>query len=228
MVVPAESSSGPGVSYVPFSVSVPHDAAPGDHAGGIVASLTSAGTGASGQRIVLVQRVGVRVFLRVAGPVSPALSIEQLGASYSGTANPLGGGDVSVSYLVRNTGDINLGFSQEVGVSAVIGDKHSVQLRPVQVLRPGTVVHEQAVLHGVRPAGLLSVKVTLQPIAAANSGVSGIPPVVATTSVFAAPLVLGGIVVVLVGALGLLPLFSGKSLLGLLRARWLGRRSAGS
>ena len=36
------------------------------------------------------------------------------------------------------------------------------------------------------------------------------------------------LVVVLVGALGLLPLFSGKSLLGLLRARWLGRRSAGS
>ncbi len=161
VVVPAESPTAPGSVLVPFVVRVPRDASPGDHVGGILASLTTTG-GSSGRRIVLVQRVGVRVFLHVAGTVHPAIAIDRLSAHYSGSLNPFSTGRVHVSYVIKNTGDIDLGIHQVVSLSGPIADDRHVALAPIQILLPGSSVKESANLTGVRPEGLLRATVTAQ------------------------------------------------------------------
>ena len=58
----------PGESrLVPFTVSIPAEATPGDHAGGIAASVQSP----SGQ-VTLDRRLGTRMYLRVSGESKPA------------------------------------------------------------------------------------------------------------------------------------------------------------
>jgi hypothetical protein len=222
VVVPAESATAPGSVLVPFQVHVPRDASPGDHVGGIVASLTTTG-GSSGRRIVLVQRVGVRVFLHVAGTVHPAIALDQLSAHYSGSLNPLSAGRVHVSYVIKNTGDIDLGIHQVVSLSGPIADDRHVALAPIQILLPGSSVKESANLTGVRPEGLLRATVTAQLKAPPDEGVGALPAVSASTTVLAVSWVGGALIVVLLAGLLLLPLFKGSSLLSLARAR-LGRR----
>ena len=57
---------------IPFRVVVPDNATPGDHArGGIVASVTTRRSDATGQQVDLDQRVAARVYLRVSGPAAP-------------------------------------------------------------------------------------------------------------------------------------------------------------
>ena len=93
MQVPAQTPTGPGEVIEPIAVHVPLKAPPGDHVGGIVASLQTVGTNRSGQRVVLDQRVGTRVFVRVSGArwhrSSPS---PDLHASYDGTLDPVGKG----------------------------------------------------------------------------------------------------------------------------------------
>ena len=74
--VSAKTADGPGQVIVPLTVRIPDNAAPGDHVGGIVVSLRSVGTNSTGQDVVLLQRVGTRVFIRVAGKLVPRASIE--------------------------------------------------------------------------------------------------------------------------------------------------------
>jgi hypothetical protein len=54
--VNAKTSSGPGRLVVPLTVAVPDNATPGDHVGGVVVSLRTIGTNASGQNVVLLHR----------------------------------------------------------------------------------------------------------------------------------------------------------------------------
>ncbi|WP_051796075.1 DUF916 domain-containing protein [Streptomyces sp. NRRL S-87] len=65
---------------IPFTVRIPEDANPGDHVGGIVALNTKVeGIKKDGKVQVGVRRsVGARFYLRVPGPLTPALSIEHL------------------------------------------------------------------------------------------------------------------------------------------------------
>src|SRR5262249_8376221 len=53
---------GRGRSIVPFTLTIPANATPGDHAGGIVASLTTLQTNAKGDKVSVDQRVGARIY----------------------------------------------------------------------------------------------------------------------------------------------------------------------
>jgi hypothetical protein len=196
--VPAETPSGPSRVVVPFVVHVPVKATPGDHAGGIVASLQTEGSNANGQRIVLDQRVGTRVFILVSGPLTPQLAVTDLHAVYEGTANPVGKGQVRVSYLVRNTGNVDLGIDQSVGVSGLIGDNHHVSLAKIPLLLAGKSVAESVVFSGVWPEVLLRQSVTASPVAVPGSSVPGLVPVTASTSVWAVPWTLLAIIVLVI------------------------------
>ncbi len=85
---------GPGESVeVPFAVTLPKDAAPGDYMGGIV---TSAAEG---------DEASIQIRLRVGGALKPSLAVENVHVDYSGTSNPIGKGDATVTYTIHNTGN---------------------------------------------------------------------------------------------------------------------------
>lgn len=72
---------------VPFTLTVPADATPGDHYGGVVTSLV---TETQGKTVRLDHRLGSRLYLRVNGPLTPALTVGGLHATYRGTLDPAG------------------------------------------------------------------------------------------------------------------------------------------
>ena len=196
--VPAATTSGPGRAVVPFVVHVPVKVTPGDHAGGIVASLQTTGSSASGHRIILDQRVGTRVLVLVSGPLTPQLAVTDLHTTYEGTANPVGKGQVKVSYVISNTGNVDLGVDQSVAVSGLIGDNHQVSMPKVPLLLAGKSVAESVVMTGVWPEILLHQSVTAQPVAVPGTTVPGLVPVTASTSVWAIPWTLLAIIVLVI------------------------------
>ena len=71
-------------AVVPVRLQVPADTTPGDYSAGVAASVTS-----SADSIVATeQRVGVRVNIRVAGDLEPALALIALEARYNQSWNP--------------------------------------------------------------------------------------------------------------------------------------------
>lgn len=165
--VPARSINAAGQQIVgsvivPVTLTVPIGASPGDHVGGIVASLDTLGTNSQGARVRLDQRVGTRLFIRVAGPLHPSLSVQHLAIVYHGTANPIGSGTARVSYTVRNTGNVKLGAHQKLVVSGWFGATGSgPKLADIPLLLPGNAVTIHQTLRGVLPEFQLTAKLTL-------------------------------------------------------------------
>ncbi|MEU4569425.1 DUF916 domain-containing protein [Micromonospora sp. NPDC023956] len=149
---------------VPFQLTVPANASPGDHAGGIVVSAAGVRADAAGRTVTVDRRVAARIYLRVAGAVRPALEVEALRIAYDNPVNPFGTGPVVVSYRLRNTGNVRLTGSGQVHVAAPFGWRLA-GTEPVAVpeLLPGAafVVTEQ--INGLVPAGRLSVRVAVDP-----------------------------------------------------------------
>jgi hypothetical protein len=93
---------------VPFTLSVPPDASPGDHAGGIVAlAVPLPGRSKSRVHFTVRQGVGVRVYLHVLGPAHPGLGVTDIRTDVS--APPLsfitGSSRAQVSFDVVNSGN---------------------------------------------------------------------------------------------------------------------------
>lgn len=169
---------------VPFSLTVPANATPGDHTGGLVASLTTEAAGSDGQRVAVEQRVGARVYLRVSGDLTPRLSIEGLTATYRGRW--FGSGDTALSYVVRNTGNVRLGGKQKVWVETPWG---SVVDGPVMAdlpeLLPGSTFRVSSVVPGVLPVGWVDGVAHIDPVAPA--GTTPVPGVAEARTTTAAP-----------------------------------------
>ncbi|MBB2748405.1 UNVERIFIED_ORG: hypothetical protein FHR35_008298 [Microbispora rosea subsp. rosea] len=150
----------PGESAeVPFTVALPDDAAPGEYMGGIVAA--PAPTGAADGR-----RLGIRIRLRVGGELKPSLSVEDLRVRYSGTANPLGTGDATVTYTIRNGGNSVLTARQAVSLSGPFGHwgARAGHIDDSPRLLPGDTWKVSVPVHGVTPALRLTGTVTLVPL----------------------------------------------------------------
>jgi hypothetical protein len=139
---------------VPFVITLPDDAAPGDYAGGIVTSLAQAG------------EVGIRIRLRVGGALKPSLSVESLRVHYSHAPNPIGKGDATVTYTIHNTGNAILTARQSVSASGPFG-RWAVSAGTIAdspPLLPGDTWQVSAPLHGVTPALSLTATVRLVPL----------------------------------------------------------------
>ncbi|MFH7596982.1 DUF916 domain-containing protein [Streptomyces racemochromogenes] len=108
-----------GRKDIPFTVKVPQDAAPGDHVGGIVALNTQVeGVQRDGRVQVGVQRqVGARLYLRVPGPLTPALDVEDVRVSRGAPLLPwTKQARATVTYTLVNRG--NVVVEPKVAVSA--------------------------------------------------------------------------------------------------------------
>lgn len=176
-VPPGESAN------VPFTVSLPDDAAPGDYMGGIVTAPAEAG--AAGGR-----RQGVRIRLRVGGALKPRLSVEDLRVRYSGTSNPFGRGDATVTYTIRNTGNAILAGRQAVSVSGPFGrlGVRSGRIDDSPRLLPGETWKVAVPVHAVAPALRLTATVTLVPLLTDASGsVAPLAPVESGTNAWTVP-----------------------------------------
>ena len=85
---------------------------------------------------------------------------------YSGTANPIGKGDATVTYTIHNTGNAILSARQTVSVSGPFGrwDVGAGTIADTPPLLPGETWKVSAPLHDVTPALRLTATVTLVPL----------------------------------------------------------------
>ncbi|MFB6783157.1 WxL protein peptidoglycan domain-containing protein [Streptomyces sp. NPDC056352] len=185
----------PGRSVeVPFTLTVPHDAAPGDYMGGIVTSSAD-GTDAG-------RRLGIRIRLRVGGALEPKLSVQDLHVRYSGTANPVGKGVATVTYTIHNTGNVILTARQTASLSGPFGlvEARAGHIDDSPALLPGETWKVTVPVHGVAPALRAAGTVTLVPLLTDVSGsVAPLPDVETTTHAWTIPWTLLLCVVVLCG-----------------------------
>ena len=148
---------------MPISVKVPVTAPPGDHAGGILASSRAEGTGPDGKVITLDRRTGSRMYIRVAGPIAPRLTIERLSSSYRPAVNPLSG-TAEVTYRVENRGNVRMGGRQHVSVSGPLGlaakQKPATELPE---LLPGEGVTMHVTFDGVLASAVAVTNVRIEP-----------------------------------------------------------------
>jgi hypothetical protein len=151
---------------VPFRLTVPRNATPGDHAGGIVTSVAEAGTDTAGNRVRVDRRVGARIYLRVTGDLAPAFTVEHLDARYTGALNPFSGGTVTVTYRVRNTGNVRLTGRPQVAVAGPFGILGRTTDAPdLPDILPGGEYTATADVRGAPPLFRLGVDVDLTPVA---------------------------------------------------------------
>jgi hypothetical protein len=197
LTVPARSTGSPGQVVVPVEVNVPANATPGDHTAGILAVQTSVDPSDEGTKVTLEQRVGTRVYVRVSGEVQPELTVGDVSARYEGTANPVGGGNATVTYTLTNTGNVNLGAESVVNVDGLLADS-SASTPDAPLLLVGGSIEVTANVPDVLPQVRLTAKVNVTPIAAPTDIPTELPVVVAGASFWAIPWVLFGIVIALV------------------------------
>ena len=172
---------------VPFRITVPANATPGDHAGGIVASMTApAGTG-EGQ-VSVDRRVGARIYLRVTGTLDPALSVDDVHAGFSGL--PLGQpGTVTVDYTVHNDGNLRLIGRPTVRVAGPfgLGKRHQTGDQLPELL-PGDSFTTSMTIDGIWQLGPLGVDIEIQPETSGDQTLDPAPaPTVTTLTLWVVP-----------------------------------------
>lgn len=151
---------------LPFTITVPADATPGDHAAGVVAAVESAGA-AEASQVNLAQRVGSRIYLRVDGELKPGVAIRGDVASYDGRLNPTVPGSTEVGFDVENTGNSRISVESVVKVSGPFGiDLGTVTPDPVRNLLPGQTAHVVVDVPEAWPTGLQFANIELTPVAA--------------------------------------------------------------
>jgi hypothetical protein len=179
---------------VPIGIQIPTNATPGDHVAGVVTALVAVSHGQQ-VNVRLNQRVGLRVFIRVAGNIRPALSIEHLTTNYHDNWNPIGSGAATVAYRVRNNGNVALGVHQQVTVSGLFGDEASTTPRAITLLLPGEFVDVRTHVSGIFPEIRMNTKVQLRPLVPAGNLDVGLKNVYSANEGFwAVPWVLIGII----------------------------------
>ncbi|QSB14279.1 DUF916 domain-containing protein [Natronosporangium hydrolyticum] len=179
---------------VEFRLRVPANATPGDHAGGIVASLTSRTNDADGQLVDLDRRVAARVYVRVAGPAEPAVQVESVQVSYDNPIAPWGEHRMTVTYVLRNTGNLRVGGDSQVRVTGPFRWRLATSGQTeLPELLPGSTLTVTETVTGLAPVLRLTAAIEVDAV----SSDGPMPQVRRTTGVWAIPWLL--VAVLLVG-----------------------------
>ena len=154
VTVPADESV-----TVPFTLTVPENATPGDQPAGIAASVSTD----EGDDVSMESRVGARIHLRVDGDIMPTLAVEDLDVQYSQNWNPFAPGTATVSWTVRNTGNVRLGAQQALSSSGLFGLATAEEsVEPIREILPGGEAQLQ-VEQEVLPLFVLNSTLSLEP-----------------------------------------------------------------
>ena len=174
-------SLDPGESTeVPFTITVPADARPGDHAAGIVTSLTSTDPSSA---LSVDRRLGTRINVRVAGELTASVAVSAVSARYEASWNPFDSGLLVVEYALTNTGNTRLTGTETVSTAGLLGSRAA----PVQLTEvlPGSTVQIAREVPAFS-LGWVAGAVDLTP-AAVGLGAAPLAPVVAEFSAAAVP-----------------------------------------
>ncbi|MEV0381502.1 DUF916 domain-containing protein [Nonomuraea sp. NPDC050643] len=180
---------------VPFAITVPADATPGDHVGGVIGSVSGEALSGNGQRIKVDRRVAARVYLRVAGPLRPALQFDALDVAYDDPVNPFAGGGAEVTYTLRNTGNVRLGAGSEVSLAGPLGWSLGERGKELPEVLPGSTLTVKERFEGVFPAGRVTATVTLSPRVAVSE------PIARATARWAVPWLLTAVLALAVAVI---------------------------
>lgn len=195
-----------GSAVVPFTLSVPDDALPGDHPGGIVASLSSVGEDDAGNAVTMDTRAGARIHLRVAGDVIPSLGIDDVRLDYRHSWNPFAPGTAELTWDVVNDGNVRLGAEQAADVAGLLGlGGGTVNIEGVREILPGQSAPQSAMIEAW-PVFRLTADLTIAPVLVGTDDVVGpLSASVTSVTVWAVPWVhltllvlVGAVVIVLV------------------------------
>jgi hypothetical protein len=192
-------------AILPIELSVPFTASPGDHAAAVIASLTVVTTDKKHEKIAFEQRLAMRAYLRISGALTPALRVEKFHVAYSPGILL---GHAKVSFIVRNVGNVNLGASDQVKISGLIGPTSTVRLPTLPLLLPGGAAQVTATVNNVWPFVYDTATVRLVPFGQAGAVDPVLHPFTFHNSFWAIPWLIVAIIV------------------GYLVLRWLRRRYA--
>jgi hypothetical protein len=186
---------------LPVTLTIPAGAEPGDHAAGILASNEAPGTGPDGKTVTVDRRTGTRVYLRVGGPLHPALAVTKARSVYHASLDPRKG-DLDVTYTVRNVGNVRLGATQAISVKNIFGrSMKSATPKPIAELLPGNEVqltrHFAGVAATVRDGA--HIKITPTTVGDAAPAPAGATSRTASTWAFPWLLLLLGVALALLG-----------------------------
>jgi hypothetical protein len=176
-------------AVVPFTVTVPADAQPGDHAGGVAAAVKSSGAGSEGGAgLGVTSRFGFRVMTRVLGELEPLLEVANPQASYTTAWNPAQPGQLRIGFDLVNKGNSRLTVTGRVaaggGTAAFPGREE-----PAIELLPGDTRRVEVRVAGVWPLFRVTAKITAEPVVLAvdDARPPELKPVTATVGAFAMP-----------------------------------------
>ncbi|MEU0406567.1 DUF916 domain-containing protein [Streptomyces griseorubiginosus] len=111
-----------GKVTVPFTLSVPEGAEPGDHPGALVALDERVDKGDGTVALGVQRAVAARIYLRVGGPTVPAIAVENVHVSHHQPLVPgLGDSGATISYTLRNTGNVTLNPKVELRATGLFG-----------------------------------------------------------------------------------------------------------
>jgi hypothetical protein len=145
-----------------FSVVVPTQATPGDHTGGLAAAVSITHQNASGVGVTENYRIAVPLELRVTGPLHAGLQVQSISTGFSDPLNPFADGSATISYSVKNTGNVRLTGTQVVAVSALFGQA-TVKPPQLPTILPGDSIRVTAHVPGLFPAGPMTAKISVTP-----------------------------------------------------------------
>ncbi len=172
---------------VPYTITVPDRAEPGDHAAGITASILSVQSSDDGTNVGVESRVGFRVLTRVTGEIAPAVSLGDLTGDYTTSWNPFRPGEATVSFEVTNDGNTRVmaeGSVEAGGQSTVFPAEDGIQ----QELLPGDSRVLTVEVNSVWPLFAVPATVTLDATSVPMDGTeTALEPVSAEIVVWAVP-----------------------------------------
>lgn len=128
-----------------FTLRVPADASPGDHAGGLIVSSQS-----PSDQILVDRRVGTRMYVRVAGDLQSLLNVTGMTATYRPSLSPFDG-SASVTLTVTNEGNVALAPTLVLMAKSFFGtDLIERRLENLEELLPGA---SRTVTYDLGPIG---------------------------------------------------------------------------
>jgi hypothetical protein len=183
-----------------FTIAVPTFATPGDHTGGMIASVGIPQKNSKGQMVVVYQRIAVPIELRVSGAMQAGVQIQSISTGFSDSVNPFGNGAATISYTVANTGNVRQTGTQVVTVTGPFGQTATVKPPKLPTILPGDSVRVSVNVGGLFPDGPMNAKVTITPGWPPHTPPlsQSSPPASGTASLFAVPWSLIGLILLLV------------------------------
>lgn len=173
------------VRLLTFTVEFPAEATPGDHVGGLVASVIE-----EGQQVSLDRRVATSIYARVSGDLQPRLTIAGFEAVHEGDWwNPFGG-TVKIRYTVDNPGNVALAANITMSVKTWFGIPASGDRGgSLPDLLPGNSASYEFEVAGVGQWGYLNPAMTLRPFVESSDPALQLPvsPVTRDTVTLAIP-----------------------------------------